>query len=74
MAAFATASHPGLDMSEHDHTRPGFLIDMDGVLVHEDDLIPGADRVIKSLRQAGAHQPLTRSHIASIASPSLVTK
>jgi 5'-nucleotidase len=41
-------------MSEHDvGPRPSFLIDMDGVLVHEDDLIPGADRFIKALRQAG---------------------
>ena len=29
-----------------------FLVDMDGVLVHEDDLIPGADRFIKALRAA----------------------
>src|SRR6266542_3394186 len=41
-------------MSEHDaEARPSFLIDMDGVLVHEDDLIPGADRFIKSLGEAG---------------------
>src|SRR6266511_1848160 len=40
-------------MSEHDTTtRPSFLIDMDGVLVHEDDLIPGADRFIKALGEA----------------------
>ncbi|HEX6673456.1 MAG TPA: HAD-IIA family hydrolase [Actinomycetes bacterium] len=40
-------------MSEHDvRTRPSFLIDMDGVLVHEDDLIPGADRFIKGLGEA----------------------
>ena len=49
-----TSSRLGLDMSEPDvGPRPSFLIDMDGVLVHEDDLIPGADRFIKALRQAG---------------------
>jgi NagD protein len=30
-----------------------YLIDMDGVLVHEEDLIPGADLFIKRLRDSG---------------------
>jgi NagD protein len=30
-----------------------FLMDMDGVLVHEDHLIPGADRFVKALAVAG---------------------
>jgi NagD protein len=32
---------------------PSFLMDMDGVLVHEDRLIPGADRFVKALQEAG---------------------
>jgi NagD protein len=32
---------------------PSFLMDMDGVLVHEERLIPGADRFIKALQAAG---------------------
>ncbi|HZA84904.1 MAG TPA: HAD-IIA family hydrolase [Actinomycetes bacterium] len=31
---------------------PSFLMDMDGVLVHEERLIPGADRFIKALQAA----------------------
>jgi hypothetical protein len=60
-------------MSEPDvGPRPSFLIDMDGVLVHEDDLIPGADRFIKALRQAARllrpalahrHRPAARSDL-----------
>jgi NagD protein len=32
---------------------PSFLMDMDGVLVHEDHPVPGADRFIKALQAAG---------------------
>jgi NagD protein len=32
---------------------PSFLMDMDGVLVHEEQAIPGASRFIKALREAG---------------------
>jgi NagD protein len=31
-----------------------WLIDMDGVLVHEDVILPGADRVLAGLRERGA--------------------
>ena len=31
---------------------PSFLMDMDGVLVHEEEAIPGADRFIKALEAA----------------------
>src|SRR5918911_370961 len=31
---------------------PSFLMDMDGVLIHEEQAIPGADRFIKALRAA----------------------
>jgi NagD protein len=42
-------------MSERGSTaRPSFLVDMDGVLVHEDALIPGADRFVKALGEAGS--------------------
>jgi NagD protein len=34
-------------------TAASFLMDMDGVLVHEDHLIPGADRFVKALQGAG---------------------
>jgi NagD protein len=34
-------------------TAASFLMDMDGVLVHEEHLIPGADRFIKALQGAG---------------------
>jgi len=34
-------------------TTASFLMDMDGVLVHEERLIPGADRFIKALQGAG---------------------
>jgi NagD protein len=34
-------------------TPASFLMDMDGVLVHEERLIPGADRFIKALQGAG---------------------
>jgi NagD protein len=34
-------------------TAASFLMDMDGVLVHEERLIPGADRFIKALQGAG---------------------
>jgi NagD protein len=30
-----------------------YLMDMDGVIVHEDQLVPGADRFIERLREAG---------------------
>ena len=30
-----------------------YLIDMDGVLVHEERMIPGADRFIQALQDAG---------------------
>jgi NagD protein len=33
--------------------RHSYLMDMDGVLVHEDHLIPGADRFVERLRQTG---------------------
>ena len=33
--------------------RHSYLMDMDGVLVHEDQLIPGADTFIERLQQAG---------------------
>jgi len=34
-------------------TAASFLMDMDGVLVHEERLVPGADRFIKALQGAG---------------------
>ncbi|HEU4898015.1 MAG TPA: TIGR01457 family HAD-type hydrolase, partial [Actinomycetota bacterium] len=37
--------------TEHD-PLPSFLMDMDGVLVHEEQAIPGADRFIKALQAA----------------------
>ena len=33
--------------------RHSYLMDMDGVLVHEDQLIPGADRFVERLQQTG---------------------
>jgi 5'-nucleotidase len=30
-----------------------YLMDMDGVLVHEEELIPGADRFVRRLEQTG---------------------
>jgi NagD protein len=36
-----------------DRTIENYLMDMDGVLVHEERLIPGADRFIKRLQQSG---------------------
>jgi NagD protein len=38
-------------MSSHRHIE-AYLMDMDGVLVHEDELIPGADHFIKRLEDA----------------------
>jgi NagD protein len=38
-----------------DRTITGYLIDMDGVLVHEDQPIPGADKFIKALESKGLH-------------------
>jgi NagD protein len=37
------------------HPRPvkSYLMDMDGVIVREDQLVPGADRFIARLREAG---------------------
>jgi NagD protein len=39
-------------MTTH-RTIATFLIDMDGVLVHEERLIPGADQFIKRLQETG---------------------
>jgi NagD protein len=36
-----------------DRTIENYLMDMDGVLVHEERLIPGADRFIERLQQSG---------------------
>jgi NagD protein len=45
--------HPGR-VSEHGgQTAGSFLMDMDGVLVHEEHPIPGADRFVKALQAAG---------------------
>ncbi len=38
---------------EHGHARWTYLMDMDGVLVHEDHLVPGADEFLAELRAAG---------------------
>jgi len=37
------------------NTRPvqSYLMDMDGVIVREDQLVPGADRFVARLREAG---------------------
>ena len=41
-------------MTTTDHgPMPSFLMDMDGVLVHEEQAIPGAERFIKALEAAG---------------------
>jgi NagD protein len=37
----------------HERVIENYLIDMDGVLVHEERMIPGADRFIQSLQEAG---------------------
>ena len=37
----------------HERVIENYLIDMDGVLVHEERLIPGADRFIQALQDAG---------------------
>ena len=39
-------------MTTH-RTIETYLMDMDGVLVHEERLIPGADQFIKRLQQTG---------------------
>jgi NagD protein len=39
-------------VSDH-RTITGYLIDMDGVLVHEDQPVPGADKFIKALEDKG---------------------
>ena len=36
-----------------DRTIDNYLVDMDGVLVREERLIPGADRFIQALEDAG---------------------
>jgi 5'-nucleotidase len=41
------------DLMTSDRTIENYLMDMDGVLVHEERLIPGADRFIKRLQQSG---------------------
>ena len=43
-----------------DRTIDNYLIDMDGVLVREERLIPGADRFIQAL--AGCRSPLSPAH------------
>ena len=40
-------------MPTSSRTRHSYLMDMDGVLVHEDDMIPGADRFIARLQETG---------------------
>jgi NagD protein len=40
-------------MSDRQRTIETYLMDMDGVLVHEDRLIPGADRFVERLQEAG---------------------
>jgi NagD protein len=45
-----------MDLMPPEAHRPpitSFLMDMDGVLVHEEELIPGADRFIEALLEAG---------------------
>src|SRR6201746_635851 len=37
----------------HERVIENYLIDMDGVLVHEERMIPGADRFIQALQEAG---------------------
>ena len=37
----------------HERVIENYLIDMDGVLVHEERMIPGADRFIQALQDAG---------------------
>jgi NagD protein len=37
---------------------PSFLIDMDGVLVHEEQAIPGAGRFLEALQTAGLPFPV----------------
>ena len=39
----------------HERVIENYLIDMDGVLVREERLIPGADRFIQALQDAGRH-------------------
>src|SRR5512133_1559842 len=46
---------------------PSFLMDMDGVLVHEEEAIPGADRFIKALE--AAELPLLGRPTSSTHSP-----
>jgi len=41
-----------MTLTDHD-PLPCFLMDMDGVLVHEEQAIPGADRFIEALKQHG---------------------
>jgi NagD protein len=36
-----------------DHTIEAYLMDMDGVLVHQEQLIPGADQFVKRLQESG---------------------
>jgi NagD protein len=45
--------HSGRMNQQGRQTAASFLMDMDGVLVHEDHLIPGADRFVKALQAAG---------------------
>ncbi len=36
-----------------DHPVEAYLMDMDGVLVHEEQLVPGADQFVKRLQETG---------------------
>jgi hypothetical protein len=51
-------NRPGRGNRVSDHrTITSYLIDMDGVLVHEDQPIPGADKFIKALEEKGPAPP-----------------
>jgi len=45
--------HSGRMNQQGRQTAGSFLMDMDGVLVHEEHLVPGADRFVKALQGAG---------------------
>jgi NagD protein len=47
------SGHSGRMSQQGRQTAASFLMDMDGVLVHEERLISGADRFIKALQGAG---------------------
>jgi NagD protein len=58
-------NRPGRGNRVSDHrTITSYLIDMDGVLVHEDQPIPGADKFIKALEEKGLrHLVITNNSI-----------